>query len=199
MQKFKTQGRKLKAAAVMAAVTVLFSSLFSCAAADISEDTPGTAQVKSGNVNCYFPREGQKPQPALIKVISSSEKTLDMAIYSFTDTKIADALAAAEERGVTVRVITDGQESKSKYQKKVLDKLKKAGIPIKVDTHSGLMHLKITIADKKTATTGSFNYTKSAEEKNDEVFVVIKNSDVAKSFSEEFENMWGDSGNFENY
>lgn len=199
MKQICAKNGKVKAAAVIAAVTILTSSLFSCAATNPAGTASDNAEVESGNMSCYFPRAGQKPQPVLIQVISSAKETLDMAIYSFTDTKIAGAMTDAEKNGVKVRVITDGQESKSKYQKKVLDMLKKAGIPVKVDTHSGLMHLKVTIADKKTATTGSFNYTKSAEEKNDEVFVVIKNSDIAKSFSDEFENMWNDKDNFESY
>ena len=198
MKNVYAKNRKVKTAAVMAAFAILASSLFSCAAAETAA-APVTAQAESGNVSCYFPRAGQKPQPALVKVISSAKETLDVAIYSFTDTKIADALISAEKNGVKVRVITDGQESKSKYQKKVLNNLKKSGIPVKINTHSGLMHLKVTVADKKTATTGSFNYTKSAEEKNDEVFVVIKNSDIAKNFSDEFENMWNAKGGFENY
>lgn len=199
MKQATAKSGKLKIIATAAAITILASSLFSCADAVPPQASPNTAAVESGSVSCYFPRAGQKPQPALISVISSAKETLDVAIYSFTDTKIGDSLISAEKNGVKVRVITDGQESKSKYQGKVLKALKKAGIPVKVDTHSGLMHLKVTVADKKTATTGSFNYTKSAEEKNDEVFVVIKNSDIAKDFSDEFETLWNDKSGFENY
>jgi phosphatidylserine/phosphatidylglycerophosphate/cardiolipin synthase-like enzyme len=199
MGKFKGMDIKLKAAAVVAAAALAAAPLFSCSFDGLPGGSAYKAEVDSGNFDCYFPRDGQEPQPALIDVISSAEKTVDMAIYSFTDTKIADALVSAEKKGVQVRVITDGEASQNKYQKKVLNKLKKAGIPVKVDSHSGLMHLKVTVADKKTATTGSFNYTKSAEEKNDEVFVVIKDSGIAENFSSEFEKMWDDADNFKKY
>ncbi len=81
----------------------------------------------------------------------------------------------------------------------MLKSLVKAGIPVKIDTHSGLMHLKVTIADGKIATTGSYNYTKSAEETNDEVFVVLRDEKAAQDFGTEFEKMWNDPKSFRNF
>lgn len=150
-------------------------------------------------VDCFFPREGQDAQAELIKIIRSADKTLDMAIYSFTDMDIADAVVACAGRGVPVRVISDKTQSGNEYQKKVLDRLKKEKIPVKVDAHSGIMHLKVTIADGKTATTGSYNYTKSADQVNDEVFVVLRDEDLAQEFEREFESMWNDDKRFEDY
>lgn len=71
-----------------------------------------------------------------------------------------------------------------------------SGIPVKINTHPGLMHLKMTIIDGKTATTGSYNYTKAASEENDEMFVVITDSAFVKTCQTEFERMWTDSQNF---
>jgi phosphatidylserine/phosphatidylglycerophosphate/cardiolipin synthase-like enzyme len=166
----------------------------------------GTASVgaqadpRSGEtVDCYFPRAGQDAQAELIRVIRSADSTLDMAIYSFTDTDVADAVVACSRRGVAVRVISDKTQSGNEYQKKVLARLKKEKIPVKVDSHSGIMHLKVTIADGKTATTGSYNYTKSADEENDEVFVVLHDEEIAQDFEREFESMWNDGKRFEDY
>lgn len=153
----------------------------------------------SGKVRCYFPRDGQKAAPELISIINSSKKTLDLAIYSFTDPQIASAVRGAKERGVAVRLITDREQSASQSQKSVLSGLKKAGIPIKLNTHQGIMHLKVTIADGAVATTGSFNYTKSAETKNDEVFVVLDDPKTASGFEAEFNRMWNDASNFKKY
>ena len=131
-----------------------------------------------GGVDYYFPRAGADVQTQLISVIKSANKTLDIAVYSFTDQKIANAVIDDEKRGVAVRVITDKTESSNSYQKQLLQTLKDAGIPVKINKHSGLMHLKVTIVDTTECTTGSFNYTKSAEQRNDEVFVVIRSSDI---------------------
>lgn len=159
----------------------------------------GVSGTNTAKVEYYFPRAGQKAQPQLISIIDSSQKTLDIAIYSLTDSKIGAAITRAHQRGVAVRVITDREQASGQYQKSLLKALVKAGIPVKVDTHSGLMHLKVTIADRKIATTGSFNYTKSAEQSNDEVFVVLRDEKAAQDFDAEFETMWNDKKGFRTY
>jgi phosphatidylserine/phosphatidylglycerophosphate/cardiolipin synthase-like enzyme len=165
---------------------------------------PATKPVKpsstsTSTVQYYFPRAGQAPEPVLISLIDSAKTSVDMAIYSFTDTNIANALIKDEKRGVKVKLMSDKEESANSYQKALLATLKKSGIPIKINKHSGVMHLKVTIVDNKTATTGSFNYTKAAETENDEVFVVLNNATVAKDFDSEFNTMWNDTRNYSNY
>ena len=152
-----------------------------------------------GGIDYYFPRAGADVQSQLIGIIKSADKTLDIAVYSFTDQKIADAVIGDEKRGVAVRVLTDQTESGNSYQKQLLQTLKDAGIPVKINKHSGLMHLKVTIVDASECTTGSFNYTKSAEQENDEVFVVIHSSDVAAGFEKEFSDMWSDTSDYQAY
>ena len=107
------------------------------------------------------------------------------------------AIAAAQKRGVAVRIITDRQEADSKSQAKELAVLKMAGIPIKINSHKGLMHLKVTIADSATVTTGSYNYTNEATYDNDEVLVVIRDPGVAKDWESEFEQMWNNTTDYE--
>lgn len=169
----------------------------------ISASSPSSSAPQNasgdGGIRYYFPRAGQKAQPVLIGIIDSAKRTLDVAIYSFTDKEVASALVKAKERGVSVRVITDRTQAATRSQQTVLKQIVRAGIPVKVDTHDGIMHLKVTVADGETATTGSFNYTQSAENSNDEVFVVISSSKVAQDFDNEFSHMWNDSGNFKKY
>lgn len=155
--------------------------------------------TNTAKVEYYFPRAGQDVQSQLISVIDSADKTLDVAIYSLTDSKIGDAIIQAHARGVVVRVITDQEQAAGKYQKSLLKNLVQAGIKVKENTHSGLMHLKVTIVDGKVATTGSFNYTKAAENTNDEVFVVLRDETAAKDFEAEFETMWNSKTGFTDF
>jgi phosphatidylserine/phosphatidylglycerophosphate/cardiolipin synthase-like enzyme len=147
----------------------------------------------------YFPRAGQHPDQVLIGVIGSASSTLDIAIYSITKDNIVQAIAAAKARGVTVRIISDKIESANKYQAQELAVLTGDGIPIKINHHSGLMHLKVTIADDKTVTTGSYNYSAAATDENDEVLVVIHDPKVAQDFDNEFQSMWSDNQKFVDY
>ncbi|GFZ76085.1 hypothetical protein GCM10008018_22060 [Paenibacillus marchantiophytorum] len=155
--------------------------------------------VKQQQVNdeYYFTQANQHPEKALIDVINSSTQTLDIAIYSLTHPDIVAAIKEAKKRGVAVRIISDKIQSSGKAQEEALKLLGSAGIPMKINKHSGLMHLKVTIADKKVVTTGSYNYSKAASTTNDEVLMVIHTEDAAKSFSEQFERMWNDTKGFE--
>ena len=71
--------------------------------------------------------------------------------------------------------------------------MKNANIPIKENTHSGLMHMKVSIIDNSVVTTGSYNYTQNASTDNDEVLVVIHDSGIASNWDDEFQQMWNDT------
>ena len=64
------------------------------------------------------------------------------------------------------------------------------GVPIKIDNHSGLMHLKMSVVDGKLATIGSYNYSKGASEENDEVLMVINETWFALLCQSEFDRLW---------
>ena len=124
----------------------------------------------------------------IVGFISKCQKTLDVAIYSLTHDKITEALLDAHSRGVKVRVLIDKTQAGNRYadDEKLLD----AGIPLLRDRVPGLMHNKFVIGDGKAVGTGSFNWSKSADEKNAENFVIIRLSYVVRQFQQEFEKLW---------
>ena len=144
-----------------------------------------------------FTRAGQHPDRLLESTFAKARRTLDIAVYSLTDYNIVDAIVAAKKRGVAVRIITDREESKYWYEKRELEYLAKFGIPIKINTHSGLMHLKESIIDDQVVTTGSYNYSESASTKNDEVLVVLHDPTMAKAWEAAFNAMWNDRSGYE--
>lgn len=158
-----------------------------------------TQTVPVGNIQYAFSQANQHPEKLLIDVVNSANKTLDIAIYSLTKQDIVDAVIAAKKRGVKVRIITDTQQAGGKSQKAELKLIRDAGIPIKKDAHSGLMHMKVTVADGNVVTTGSYNYTENASTDNDEVLVVIRDSKLAKEWTKEFDAMWNDNKKFQNW
>lgn len=155
--------------------------------------------IDSNNIGYYFTKADQHPDQQLIGVINSSKSSLDIAIYSLTKQSIVDSIIKAKSRGVSVRIMTDKIESKSKSESKELVLLKNAKIPVKINTHPGLLHIKMTVADKRVATTGSYNYTENATERNDEMLVIINDSKVAQGFDNEFESMWVNNKEYKNY
>jgi len=87
-------------------------------------------------------------------------------MYSFTYEPIAEAIIRAKKRGIKIRILMDKGQSQSKYSKYefFLDN----AIAIIQDRHAGIMHNKIAIIDGRVLFTGSYNWSKSAEGKNEE-------------------------------
>ena len=72
-------------------------------------------------------------------------------------------------------------------------KLKNNGIDVRNDTNSKLMHDKVMIVDGTVVLTGSFNWSTSAEENNNENLIVIYGNDTASLYQNEFWKIWNTS------
>ncbi len=158
-----------------------------------------TGNVDSSNISYYFSNEGEKPDKQLINLINSSTKTLDVAIYSLTKKDIVEAIISAEKRNVAVRLMSDKTEAATKSQQEELQLIKNSGIPIKINSHSGLLHDKFTVVDGSIIATGSFNYSQSANSVNDENLIIIKDSNIAQGYDKNFNDMWNDKSRFTDY
>lgn len=132
----------------------------------------------------------------LIDIITRTKKTLDIAIFNFTDKSILKAILDARNNNVAVRIITDKTLAITPVQFFFLKQLKKSGISIKKNSHPGFMHMKITIADKKIVTISSANFTKSSQMKNDEFFMIIRDEKIASEFLKQFNLMWNNINDF---
>jgi phosphatidylserine/phosphatidylglycerophosphate/cardiolipin synthase-like enzyme len=165
---------------------------------NVSAPISSTEQIGSKSVELLFPRENENPVPVLTNLYNNAKKKIDVAIYSFTQPEILKALTNAKKRGVDVRVIVDREQSNGNVMKHTINTLLIDKIPVKVNTHSGLMHLKMSVIDDSIATTGSYNYSKAATDTNDEMFVVVNDPDFAKKCENYFNRMWNDNDNFKN-
>ncbi|MBS7657808.1 MAG: phospholipase D family protein [Candidatus Bathyarchaeia archaeon] len=126
----------------------------------------------------------------LIYWFNKANFSIHVMIYSFTLDSISDALIAAYKRGVEVKVIIE-KEQLNEYSEYY--KLKNAGIEVKLDANPALMHNKVAIIDGIIVITGSYNWSLSAETKNNENMIIIKNAEVAKIYEEEFQKIWRES------
>ena len=123
--------------------------------------------------------------------IERANSTIDIAIFSFTQNSLADALVSAKNRGVVVRVLMDSgtiSDSGSEYSW-----LQKQGIPIKTDSSEGLMHDKFFVIDGKVVGTGSYNWTGSAEDDNAENLLIVRSVTLAGLYLNEFNALWRSS------
>jgi len=117
---------------------------------------------------------------ATIKEIDNAKSEILVQAYSFTSTAIAKALLNAHKRGVNVEAVLDKSQRKEKYTSATF--LANSRIPTFIDSVHAIAHNKIMIIDGQTVITGSFNFTKAAEEKNAENLLIIKSPELAKLY-----------------
>lgn len=118
----------------------------------------------------FFPPK-TKCLPKIIKLINGAKKTIYIQCYSFTSKPIAQALLAAKKRGVDVQIITDKSQIKSKGS--VVIPLATRGVPIFVDHRVAIAHNKTMTIDARIVMTGSYNWTKAAEDRNAENLIIF--------------------------
>jgi phosphatidylserine/phosphatidylglycerophosphate/cardiolipin synthase-like enzyme len=125
----------------------------------------------TGTVDVFFSPNGGATT-AIVRELDSAKKEILVQAYSFTSKPIAKALVDAKKRGVNVEVVLDKSQRRERYTS--ADFLVHAGIPTLIDDRHAIAHNKIMIIDRNTLITGSFNFTKAAEEKNAENLLVLK-------------------------
>jgi phosphatidylserine/phosphatidylglycerophosphate/cardiolipin synthase-like enzyme len=125
----------------------------------------------AGTIDAYFSPHGGAAESIVKELINARTEILVQA-YSFTSKPIAKALVDAKMRGIKIEVILDKSQRSQKYSS--ADFLAHAGIPTYIDSAHAIAHNKIMIIDRGTLITGSFNFTKAAEEKNTENLLIMK-------------------------
>jgi len=131
-------------------------------------------------------------QEAVVTQISKAQRSIEIAMYSFTSREIAQALVEAKKRQVKVRVILDNAQIKDPYSKSRY--LMGKGINVKFRLGPGLMHNKFAVIDGKVLLTGSFNWTASADRKNAENLLIISSKELAQKYEKQFKLLWAQSG-----
>jgi phosphatidylserine/phosphatidylglycerophosphate/cardiolipin synthase-like enzyme len=123
---------------------------------------------------------------AIAASLAEAQNTIDVAVYEFDLRTLSEALAAAAQRGVSVRVVTD---SDSLVEQTFLDLLA-ANIPVVDDQRSALMHDKFVVIDGATVWTGSMNFTRNDAYRNNNNFIQIRSTRLAENYAAEFEEMF---------
>jgi phosphatidylserine/phosphatidylglycerophosphate/cardiolipin synthase-like enzyme len=131
-------------------------------------------------VEVYFSPSGGCTE-AVVREIGLAQKTLLVQAYSFTSAPIAAALVEAHKRGVDVQAIFDKSQRTEKYSS--ADFVLHAGIPIYIDAEHAIAHNKVMVIDGRSVVTGSFNFTKAAEEHNAENLLIIRSPELAKFYA----------------
>ncbi len=163
------------------AVTALAAVLaFTAPAATHSEIFPPNTRYEI----CFTP--GGNCTALIVNAINQAKTSINLQAYSFTSRPIAAAIVDAQRRGIHVEVILDKSQSRhNKYSSAKF--LAHQQIPLWIDYEPAIAHNKVIIIDNNIVVTGSFNFTKAAQESNAENVLIIYDKTLATAYSKNFE------------
>jgi phosphatidylserine/phosphatidylglycerophosphate/cardiolipin synthase-like enzyme len=139
-------------------------------------------------LDIYFSPDSDFEKDIIAK-INGAKKSVHFLAFSFTNQDIADALIEAKNRGVEVKgVFDEGQNNYQAYSK--YDYLLANDIDVKIDGSKYKLHSKVIIIDNNLTITGSYNFTKQADDRNNENSLVIINSNIAKKYNQNFNTIY---------
>jgi phosphatidylserine/phosphatidylglycerophosphate/cardiolipin synthase-like enzyme len=155
--------------------------LSACTLSSVSQEQPSNTPIQ-----VYFSPNGDCSD-AIIKEVDSAKSEVLVQAYYFTSAPIGKALIDAHKRGIRVEVILDRSQVKPDGQYCPAKFFFDAGISVYIDSAHQIAHNKIMIIDRATVITGSFNFTRTAEERNAENLLVIPSKELAVKYLENWQ------------
>jgi phosphatidylserine/phosphatidylglycerophosphate/cardiolipin synthase-like enzyme len=111
---------------------------------------------------------------AIVRELGKARREILLQAYSFTCPSIAAALVSARSKGVAVHILLD--RANEKDSRSELGPIEQQGVEVLIDSQHAIAHNKIIIIDRHTLITGSFNFTRQAENENAENLLIITGS-----------------------
>ncbi len=144
---------------------------------------------------CFSP--GPECLGAIKSELDRARKKVEICVFTITDDRVTDAILAAHRRGVKVRIATDDEKAYDRGSD--VERLFAEGIEVRVDEPDHHMHHKFAVFDDARLVTGSYNWTRSAAEKNQENVLVSDDTRLVRPYREMFERLWTRLSPFDNH
>lgn len=151
-------------------------------AAFLAEHDSGSfvSRVGDQKIECYLlPDREESALKRLLSLIDGAERTIHVAMFTFTHPQLTQALQRAAGRGVRVQAIVD-RYSGNGVSKKSVEALKTAGAEILLSSGSALLHHKWALIDNAIFAMGSANWTKAAFTKNEDFLIILSSLTTAQ-------------------
>jgi len=145
----------------------------------IAIDDETSAQV-------YFAPEDE-PMARLIEVVRSAKHSVDIMAFRFTSLDLLEILLEKMEADPEFRVtaVLEDKAATAESTIKVVRPLLAAGATVRFDASPEFLHHKVAIVDEELIATGSFNFSASAADSNDENLLLLKSKPLAAAFLRE--------------
>lgn len=142
----------------------------------------------AGRSEAYFSPRDHVAQ-RIAHALDAARESADLAVFTITDDRIAQPILAAHTRGVKLRILSDNDKANDLGSD--IERFARAGIPVRIDRTPVHMHHKFAVFDGRLLLTGSYNWTRSANDENAENIVLTEDATLVKRFAVEFERLWG--------
>jgi phosphatidylserine/phosphatidylglycerophosphate/cardiolipin synthase-like enzyme len=143
-----------------------------------------TVPLPDGSLDYYFsPKD--KSNALIVEAINQAQTQVRFMAFSYTDDAIGQAMIAAHERGLSVAGVMERQNVRGTGSEFAI--LADGGVDILADGNCYIMHHKTMIIDDDVVITGSYNFTKSAEQSNDENLLIIRSPQLAAQYLAEYD------------
>lgn len=156
---------------------------------DILTNTPHPQlTVKGVPLEVYFsPDDGVAAR--IVKLLRGAEASIHFMAYSLTADDFGEIIRQKEKDGLRVFGVMEEEQVQSN-QGGEFAPFQQAGLRVYQDGNPGQMHHKVIIIDEKIVITGSYNFSASAERKNDENVVIFFDEQIAAQYLAEFERVF---------
>ena len=154
-----------------------------------------TPTLSAGSHAFYYTPE-INPERVDVPLLTKARGHVDAAFYSFTDKPTAEALLAAANRGVKVRIYRDQEQFEDEKMRNPYMTTIFAGNPniqIRVKGSRALMHLKAW-STEGLLRDGSSNLSAAAKHQDNSV-VLSSDAEEIQAFEKKFTDMWNRSDN----
>jgi phosphatidylserine/phosphatidylglycerophosphate/cardiolipin synthase-like enzyme len=149
--------------------------------------------VDGSQIEVYFsPDDGVAQR--LVELILSAEESVYFLAYSFTSDDLAAALLERNQADIHIAGVMEARQVESNTGSEY-ERLRAAGIDVRLDGNPDNMHHKVLVIDGAIVVTGSYNFSRSAEERNDENTLVLHDPQIAALYLEEFEKVFSGAQN----
>ena len=149
----------------------------------------GTLDVGGVKVEVLFSPDDH-PSERLVELVEQAGTKIDFLAYAFTLNNLRDSMLQAHQDGLNVSGVFD--ESQAGSEGGEYEAMRSAGLDVRLDGIGGLMHDKVIILDEDTVVLGSYNFTRSADENNDENLLIIHDAGIARQYTAEFARIYGE-------
>jgi phosphatidylserine/phosphatidylglycerophosphate/cardiolipin synthase-like enzyme len=148
-------------------------------------------RIGTTDINAYFSPD-DNIERIILKRLAKAERSVRFMAFSFTSDPLGEELVRLHKKGVDVRGVLERTGTNGKDSEYV--KMKIEGIPVKVISGIGRMHHKVMIIDESIVITGSFNFSRGANVRNDENILIIHNEEIARAYLSEFTRLFAANG-----